>query len=179
MSEIPLKAHGGKERAFLAQNIRVLTISDSRDLSTDKSGALLEELCVQAGHHVTLRLIVPDELEKIRQTVKDWASDAAVNAILVTGGTGITQRDVTPEAVEALYDKALPGFGELFRHLSYAEIGTACIQSRASAGLIGQTVVFLMPGSTGACRLAAQSIILPQLDARTRPCSFPELHDSI
>ena len=179
MSKVPSKAHGGKERSFLAQNIRVLTISDSRDLSTDKSGALLEELCTQAGHDVTLRQVIPDDLVQIRETVKEWASDASVNAILVTGGTGITQRDVTPEAVEALYDKTLPGFGELFRHLSYAEIGTACIQSRASAGLIGRTVVFLMPGSTGACRLAAQGIILPQLDARTRPCSFPELHESI
>jgi len=179
MSSIPPKAHGGKERAFLAQNIRVLTISDSRDLSTDKSGDLLEKLCAEAGHDVTQRQVIPDDLEQIRQTVKAWASETSVHAILVTGGTGITQRDVTPEAIEALYDKALPGFGELFRHLSYADIGTACIQSRASAGLICRTVVFLMPGSTGACRLAAESIILPQLDARTRPCSFPELHDSI
>ncbi len=98
--------------------------------------------------------------------------------ILVTGGTGVTRRDVTPEAVEPLFTKTLPGFGELFRQLSFVEIGTACIQSRASAGLIGKVIVFLMPGSTGACRLAAEKIILPQLDARTRPCSFTELRES-
>lgn len=178
MSKTPSKAHGGVERPFVALTLRVLTISDSRDLSTDKSGALLEDLCTQAGHQVSLREVIPDDQAQIQQTVKAWASEEEVDAILVTGGTGVTQRDVTPEAVEPLYDKVLPGFGELFRHLSYAEIGTACIQSRASAGLIGKTVVFLMPGSTGACRLAAESIILPQLDARTRPCSFTELRDA-
>lgn len=167
------------ERLFLALNIRVLTISDSRDLSTDKSGALLEDLCKEAGHQVSFRQVIPDEQAGIQQTVGAWAAEKEVDVILVTGGTGITSRDVTPEAVEPLYDKALPGFGELFRHLSFIEIGTACIQSRASAGLIAKTVVFLMPGSVGACRLAAESIILPQLDARTRPCSFPELRDSL
>lgn len=178
MSQSHPKAHGGKERPFLPLKVRILTISDSRDLSTDKSGALLEDLCEQAGHRVSLRQVIPDEESLIQQTVRAWASGEEVDVILVTGGTGITERDVTPEAVEPLYDKVLPGFGELFRHLSFAEIGTACIQSRASAGLIYKTVVFLMPGSTGACRLAAESIILPQLDARTRPCSFAELRDA-
>ena len=178
MPKIPSKAHGGVERPFVALTVRVLTISDSRDKNTDKSGALLEDLCMQAGHRVSLREVIPDDQNRIQKTVKAWSSEQAVDAILITGGTGITHRDVTPEAVEPLYDKALPGFGELFRHLSYGEIGTACIQSRASAGLIGKTVVFLMPGSTGACRLAAESIILPQLDARTRPCSFAELRDA-
>ena len=111
--------------------------------------------------------------------MESWSTEAEVDVILITGGTGVTRRDVTPEAVEPLFDKALPGFGELFRQLSYAEIGTACIQSRASAGLVGRTLVFLMPGSTGACRLAGEKIILPQLDARTRPCSFVELRDSL
>ncbi|MDA0667322.1 MAG: molybdenum cofactor biosynthesis protein B [Planctomycetota bacterium] len=179
MSQATPKAHGGTDRAFLAQDIRVLTISDSRDLSTDKSGALLEDLCKKAGHQVSLRKVIADEQVEIQKTVAAWAAEKEVDVILVTGGTGITSRDVTPEAVEPLYDKALPGFGELFRQLSFAEIGTACIQSRASAGLIAKTVVFVMPGSTGACRLAAESIILPQLDARTRPCSFPELRDAL
>jgi len=178
MAHSSSKAHGGIERPFQVLNIRVLTISDSRNLETDKSGFLLQELCITEGHQVSLRLVIPDHQTQIRETVKAWAGEEAVDVILVTGGTGITHRDVTPEAVEPLYDKALPGFGELFRQLSFADIGTSCIQSRASAGLIQRTIVFLMPGSTGACRLAAESIILPQLDARTRPCSFAELRDS-
>ncbi|MHC4824159.1 MAG: molybdenum cofactor biosynthesis protein B [Planctomycetota bacterium] len=172
------KAHGGADRAFLPLSLRILTVSDTRDLETDKSGALLELLATEAGHDVALRKVVSDDKEGIRETVAGWAASGSTDAILVTGGTGITERDVTPEAVEPLYTKTLNGFGELFRQLSYGEIGTACIQSRASAGLVGKTVVFLMPGSTGACRLAAEKIILPQLDARTRPCSFPELKDS-
>jgi len=178
MNHSPSKAHGGIDRPFQALNIRVLTVSDSRDLETDKSGLLLQELCTAEGHKVSLREVIPDNETDIRCRVEAWANEESVDVILVTGGTGVTCRDVTPEAIEPLYDKALPGFGELFRHLSFAEIGTSCIQSRASAGLIQRTVVFLMPGSTGACRLAVENIILPQLDARTRPCSFAELRDS-
>lgn len=175
----PQKAHGGTERAFLPLAIKVLTVSDSRTLQTDKSGALLQDLCEAAGHQVLLREVHPDEASVLQEKVRAWSAEDAVDVILITGGTGVTRRDVTPEAIEPLFDKALHGFGELFRHLSFAEIGTACIQSRASAGLIGRTIVFLMPGSTGACRLAAEDIILPQLDARTRPCSFAELRDSL
>lgn len=175
----PKKAHGGTERAFLPLAVKILTVSDTRNLETDKSGRLLQELCEGAGHRVLHREVQPDEAEVLQSTVRDWCSTGDVDVVLVTGGTGVTRRDVTPEAIEPLYDKPLHGFGELFRHLSFDEIGTACIQSRASAGLVGKALVFLMPGSTGACRLAAESIILPQLDARTRPCSFAELRDSL
>jgi molybdenum cofactor biosynthesis protein B len=144
-------------------------------LDEDKSGALLERGLTEAGHRVLERRVVHDEVEAIRGAVREWSAAADTFAILVTGGTGATARDVTPEAVEPLYDKCLPGFGELFRALSYAEIGAACIQSRASAGLIAGRVVFLLPGSTGACRLALEKILLPQLDARTAPCSFASL----
>jgi len=174
----PPKAHGGTERAFLPLAIKILTVSDSRTLATDKSGGLLQERCEDAGHRVLHREVQPDEAETLQRTVQSWCGEEEVDVVLVTGGTGVTQRDVTPEAIEPLYDKPLAGFGELFRHLSFAEIGTACIQSRASAGLVQKTLVFLMPGSTGACRLAIESIILPQLDARTRPCSFAELRGS-
>lgn len=176
-NDIP-KAHGGKDRVFLPLTIHVLTVSDTRDLESDKSGALLEQLASEAGHRVALRKVLPDDLEVLRAQVAEWSESDSVDAVLVTGGTGVTRRDVTPEAVEPLYTKTLLGFGELFRQLSFEQIGTACIQSRASAGLIGKTIVFVMPGSTGACRLAAERIILPQLDARTRPCSFTELRDA-
>ena len=175
--DIP-KAHAGNDRGFVPLNLHILTVSDTRDLETDKSGALLEQLASEAGHRVALRKVLPDDQEKLRKQVAEWAGTGTVDVILITGGTGVTRRDVTPEAVEPLFTKTLLGFGELFRHLSFEEIGTACIQSRASAGLIDKTIVFLMPGSTGACRLAAEKIILPQLDARTRPCSFTELRDS-
>ncbi len=178
MKSHPKKAHGGADRSFEALNIRILTVSDSRNLDTDRSGALLEELCTQAGHHVGKREVVRDEIETIRGTVVRWCAEPQLDVVLITGGTGVTARDQTPEAVVPLFEKHLPGFGELFRHLSYDEIGTACVQSRADAGLIQKTLVFLMPGSTGACRLAAEAIILPQLDATTRPCSFAELRDS-
>ncbi|MGB0951930.1 MAG: molybdenum cofactor biosynthesis protein B [Planctomycetota bacterium] len=177
--QLPHKAHGGAERPFLPLAIKVLTVSDSRTLETDKSGAFLQTSCEGAGHKVLQREVHPDEASILQQKVRDWCSEEEVDVVLVTGGTGVTRRDVSPEAIEPLYDKPLHGFGELFRHLSYAEIGTSCIQSRASAGLVGRTLVFLMPGSTGACRLALEDIILPQLDARTRPCSFAELRDSL
>lgn len=179
MADPTHKAHEGVDGSFLPQRIGILTVSDTRTLETDKSGDLLEQLATEAGHQVCMRKVVTDDLESIRAEVRAWAQAGEADAILVTGGTGVTRRDVTPEAVEPLYDKALPGFGELFRQLSYEEIGTACIQSRASAGLVGRSLVFLLPGSTGACRLGAEQIILPQLDATTRPCSFVDLKDKI
>lgn len=164
---------------FLPLSFAVLTVSDTRDLASDTSGAFLEQGLEAAGHRLVERIVVQDEGEEIRKQVVAWASAAEPAVILITGGTGITARDVTPESVEPLYEKALPGFGELFRWLSYEDIGAATIQSRASAGVVQGTLVFLLPGSTGACRLALEKILLPQLDSRTRPCSFAGLMDRL
>ncbi len=150
-------------------------MSDTRTLETDKSGALVAERVEAAGHAVSRRQIVPDDLVLLRSVLATLVADASVDVIITTGGTGITQRDVTPEALTPLVSKWIPGFGELFRHLSYADIGAATIQSRAEAALCGGTLVFLLPGSTGACKLALERIIVPQLDVRTRPCNFAEL----
>lgn len=169
------RAHGAAAANFRPLGIRILTVSDSRGLAEDKSGALLERGLTEAGHRVLERRVVRDEVAEIRAAVQQWTASADTFAVLVTGGTGVTPRDVTPEAVEPLYDKPLPGFGELFRALSFQEIGAASIQSRASAGMVAGRVVFLLPGSTGACRLALEKILLPQLDARTAPCSFASL----
>jgi molybdenum cofactor biosynthesis protein B len=171
-------AHGGVDHDFLPLGIKVLVVSDSRTLETDKSGLYIERCCIDAGHHFLERRIVADEAEEITRIVEEWSSSPEVKVVIVTGGTGVTPRDVTPEAVEPLYTKALAGFGELFRMLSFEDIGTSCIQSRATAGLVRDCLVFVIPGSTGACRLGMESIIIPQLDARTRPCSFAGLLNS-
>ena len=155
--------------------IAVLTVSDTRTLETDKSGAYITEAVHSAGHVVSLRNIVPDELTLLQSTLSALIADQTVDVVIATGGTGITQRDITPEALAPLVTKWIPGFGELFRHLSYADIGPATIQSRAEAALCGGTLVFALPGSTGACQLALEKIILPQLDIRTKPCNFAEL----
>lgn len=168
-------AHGGSPRAFLPLGVAVLSVSDTRTLETDRSGAWLAEQVAAAGHALIERRVVPDEAEPIRAAVNAWCAHPRVRAVIVTGGTGVTERDVTPDALEPLFDKQLAGFGELFRMLSYQEIGAAAIQSRATAGVIRGRVVFVVPGSTGACRLALEKIILPQLDARTAPCSFAGL----
>lgn len=168
-------AHGGGRPAFRALGLKILTVSDTRGRAEDRSGDFLESSLTAAGHRVLERKIVPDEVAQIRAAVQAWAAEPEVFAILVTGGTGVLPRDVTPEAVEPLYDKSLPGFGELFRSLSFQEIGTAAIQSRASAGLVGGCAVFLLPGSVNACRLAVEKILIPQLDAGTPPCSFASL----
>jgi len=168
-------AHGHARPPFRALGLKILTVSDTRGRAEDRSGDFLEAGLTAAGHRVLERRIVKDEAAEIRAAVQAWAAEPEVFAILVTGGTGVLPRDVTPEAVEPLYDKFLPGFGELFRALSFQEIGAAAIQSRASAGLIGGRVVFLLPGSVNACRLALEKIILPQLDAGTPPCSFASL----
>jgi molybdenum cofactor biosynthesis protein B len=155
--------------------IAVLTVSDTRSLETDKSGGFIAEAIQAAGHVLAVRQIVPDELALLQSTLAALIADASVDVVLATGGTGITQRDVTPEALAPLVSKWIPGFGELFRQLSYADIGAATIQSRAEAALCGGTLVFALPGSTGAVKLALEKIILPQLDIRTRPCNFAEL----
>lgn len=155
--------------------IAVVTVSDTRTLETDKSGALAVELLQAAGHRIAARRIVTDDLQTIRETVRGFVDDPEIDVVVATGGTGITARDVTPEALAPLVTKAIAGFGELFRQLSFAEIGAATIQSRAEASLCGTTLVFALPGSTGAVRLALEKIIVPQLDSRTRPCNFVEL----
>ena len=156
--------------------IALLTLSDSRDEASDRSGALLASELTQAGHQIVDRVICGDDRWAVRAQVCRWIAEQ-VDVVITTGSTGITGRDIAPESVEVLFDKALPGFGELFRQLSYADIGASTIQSRATAGLCGQTLVFVLPGSTGACRLALEAILLPQLDSRTRPCNFAMLRD--
>jgi molybdenum cofactor biosynthesis protein B len=155
--------------------IAIITVSDTRTLETDKSGGLLMDELLGAGHVIAQRTIVKDDLHKIRAVLAAGVSDDRVDVVITTGGTGITQRDVTPEALAPLITKPIPGFGELFRYLSYADIGASTIQSRAEAALCGTTLVFLLPGSTGAVRLALDKIILPQLDSRTKPCNFVDL----
>jgi len=155
--------------------IAIITVSDTRTLETDKSGGLLMDELLAAGHVIALRKIVKDDLDLIRSALSFGIDTPEIDVVITTGGTGITQRDVTPDALAPLITKAIPGFGELFRWLSYADIGASTIQSRAEAGLCGTTLVFMLPGSTGAVRLALDKILLPQLDARTKPCNFVEL----
>ena len=156
-------------------NIAVLTVSDTRTVATDKSGATLIERLQGAGHSLAHHLIVKDDVYQIRAAVSAWVADSNVHAVLVTGGTGFTARDTTPDALLPLFDQVIEGFGELFRSLSYAEIGTSTIQSRTVAGVANRTVIFSMPGSTGACRTAWDGIIEQQLDSRHRPCNFVEM----
>lgn len=162
-------------QAFQPLSIAVLTVSDTRTRDTDSSGDLLVERLTSAGHVLQERSIEPDDRHRLRARVSAWIVDPGVDVILSTGGTGFTGRDSTPEALLPLFDKVIDGFGELFRQLSYEEIGTSTIQSRAVAGLAGATLVFCMPGSSGACRLAWDSILANQLDARHAPCNFVEL----
>lgn len=162
-------------RPFVPLSIAVLTVSDTRTRANDTSGDLIQEQLTAAGHRIGAREIVKDELEVLRAKFHAWVADNAIDAIVATGGTGVTRRDVTPEALAPLVTKPIPGFGELFRMLSYQEVGTSTIQSRAEAAIADNTIVFLLPGSTGACRLGMEKIILPQLDARHRPCNLTEL----
>lgn len=160
---------------LLPVNLAVLTVSDTRTLETDRSGGLLVQELDAAGHRIVAREIVTDDQERITQRIASFVDDPGVDVVIVTGGTGITARDVTPDALAPLVTKPIPGFGELFRMLSYADIGASTIQSRAEAALCGTTLVFLLPGSPGAVRLGLEKILLPQLDSRTRPCNFVEL----
>ena len=164
-----------EKRPFLAVNIAVLTVSDTRSIEDDTSGQVLVERLQAAGHRLADRTIVRDEVAAITECLKGWIADPEIDAVIATGGTGVTGRDVTPEAFEALYDKAVPGFGELFRMLSYAKIRTSTIQSRATAGVAGGTYLFALPGSPGACRDAWDDILVFQLDNRHMPCNFVEL----
>lgn len=163
------------EREFLPLAIAVLTVSDTRTEADDASGRALVERLTAAGHRLADRAIVPDDIYRIRAVVSGWIADPAVAVVLVTGGTGMTGRDSTPEAVRPLLDKEITGFGELFRMLSWDEIGAATLQSRALGGLANATFIFCLPGSTGACRTAWDRILQAQLDARTQPCNFVEL----
>lgn len=160
---------------FVPLRIAVLTISDTRTPETDSSGKLVRTLLEEAGHTIAAHEIVTDDVERIRARVQQFADDPSVPVVITTGGTGITGRDVTPDAIAPLVTKPIPGFGELFRWLSFADIGTATIQSRADAAICGTTLVFWLPGSTGAVRLALEKILVPQLDARTKPCNFVDL----
>jgi molybdenum cofactor biosynthesis protein B len=160
---------------FAPLNIAVLTVSDTRNEETDKSGALLVEKLIEAGHTLAEKAIIRDEQAAIVAKLRIWIADPAVEVVLATGGTGVTGRDVTPEAFAKVYEKEIPGFGELFRMLSYELISTSTIQSRATAGVAGGTYLFALPGSTGACRDAWDGILLSQLDIRHKPCNFAEL----
>jgi molybdenum cofactor biosynthesis protein B len=162
-------------RPFRPLRIAVLTISDSRTAADDRSGDLLVERLVSAGHELADRALVPDELDRIVARLREWIEDPGVEVVITTGGTGVTGRDVTPEALDAVVDKPLPGFGELFRMISFDKIGSSALQSRATAGVAGDTYLFALPGSPGACRDGWDEILVHQLDSRFRPCNFAEL----
>lgn len=162
-------------RRFVPVGIAVLTVSDSRGLAEDTSGRVLIERVAASGHRLAGRAIVPDDPHRIRAQVAAWVVDPTVQAVITTGGTGITGRDGTPEAVAPLLDKCIDGFGEVFRAVSFGEIGASTIQSRAIAGVANGTFVFCLPGSSGACRTGWEHLIGPQLDYRTRPCNLVEL----
>jgi molybdenum cofactor biosynthesis protein B len=160
------------ERDFIPVHVAVLTVSDTRTIETDTSGGYIADRLAAEGHKIVARAIVKDVETQIRAQLATWIADPQIEVVIATGGTGVTPRDVTPEAMAPLVTKHIPGFGELFRQLSFAEIGTATIQSRADAALCGQTYVFLLPGSTNGVKLGVDKILVPQLDHRIRPCNF-------
>ena len=164
-----------QSRAFVPINIAILTVSDTRTVESDKSGDLLKARIEAHGHRVVARSIVKDEIEVIQTEVKQWIESSNIDVVISTGGTGLTGRDVTPEAFKGIFEKEIEGFGELFRWLSFKKIGTSTIQSRAIAGVAGGTYMFALPGSTGACRDAWDEILQYQLDIRFRPCNFVEI----
>ena len=164
-----------KETEFIPLNLVILTVSDSRTEETDKSGLALKELAREAGHQVLEKCIVPDDIYQLRAVVSRWIADNEVHVVISTGGTGITGRDSTPEAMLPLFDKQIEGFGELYRTVSLEEIGASTIQSRAIGGLANGTLIFCLPGSTGACRTGWEKILKAQLDIRTRPCNFAQM----
>ncbi len=153
-------------------NVAVLTVSDTRTPDTDTSGAFLEEALLAAGHQIADRQIVIDDVYQLRAIVSRWIADPGVEVVLTTGGTGFSGRDSTPEALLPLFDKTIDGFGEVFRAISLTEIGSSTVQSRALAGMANGTVIFCMPGSTGACRTAWEGVLRDQLDSEHRPCNF-------
>jgi len=162
-------------RQFVPLRIAVLTISDTRALEDDKSGATLVERIEKAGHAIAARAIVTDDVAKIRAQVKEWIANPAIDVVVTTGGTGFTGRDVTPEAIEPLFEKRMDGFATIFLLVSQAKIGTSAIQTRATAGVAGSTYIFCLPGSPGACRDGWDEILVHQLDYRYRPCNFVEI----
>ena len=163
------------ERGFTPINIALLTVSDTRDITTDTSGQILADRIKGAGHHLVERVIVKDEVQLICNRLNNWIDDRGVDCVVITGGTGLTGRDVTPEALDRVKEKDIPGFGELFRWLSYKTIGTSTIQSRACAVLSRGTYIFALPGSNGAVKDGWDGILAEQLDSRNRPCNFVEL----
>jgi molybdenum cofactor biosynthesis protein B len=164
-----------ESRPFLPLSIAVLTVSDTRSLEEDKSGATLEKLLTGAGHKLGARAIVKDDKKAIAAKLRGFIEDPKIDVVITTGGTGFTGRDVTPEAAEPLFDKRMEGFSTVFHHISFGKIGTSTIQSRATAGLAGNTFIFVLPGSPGACRDAWEGILAAQLDYRHRPCNFVEI----
>ena len=162
-------------KTFIPLNIAVLTISDTRSLADDKSGTTLAERLIAAGHHLAAREIIVDDVDAIRVIIRRWIADAGVDVVITTGGTGFTGRDVTPEAIEPLFEKRMDGFSTAFHMLSYAKIGASTVQSRATAGVAKSTYIFCLPGSPGACKDAWDEILLHQLDYRYRPCNFVEI----
>ncbi len=165
----------GPGRGFVPLAIAVLTVSDTRTLTDDRSGDTLAERLAGAGHRLAARAVVPDDVEAIRAQAGSWIDDPAVDVVITTGGTGFTGRDVTPEALEPLFDKRMDGFSAIFHRISFDKIGTSTIQSRATAGVAGSTFIFCLPGSPGACRDAWDGILLQQLDYRHGPCNFVEI----
>jgi molybdopterin adenylyltransferase len=167
------------EPQFIPVHVAVLTVSDTRTIETDTSGALIVDRLTEVGHRIVARAIVKDGELAIRAQLAQWIADPGIDVVIATGGTGVTPRDVTPEALAPLVTKAIPGFGELFRWLSYQEIATSTIQSRAEAALCGQTYVFILPGSTSGVRTGLEKILIPQLDHRLKPCNFVMLFPRI
>ncbi|PZN48807.1 MAG: molybdenum cofactor biosynthesis protein B [Proteobacteria bacterium] len=163
------------DRPFIPVRIAVLTVSDTRSLDEDRSGQLLAERITEAGHILVDRAIVTDDIEKIRAKVLEWSRTDGVDVVITTGGTGFTGRDVTPEALEPIFEKRMDGFSEVFHRISYDKIGTSTIQSRATGGVVNATFVFVLPGSPGACRDAWDGILKAQLDYRHMPCNFVEI----
>ncbi len=164
-----------ESRPFIALKIAVLTVSDTRTPEDDKSGGVLAERLTAAGHTLAARAIVTDDVEKIQAQVKTWIEDSGIDAIITTGGTGLTGRDVTPEAIEPLFEKRMDGFSAVFHRISFDKIGVSTVQSRATAGVAGGTFIFVLPGSPGACRDAWDGILQSQLDYRHMPCNFVEI----
>jgi len=160
---------------FISVNIVILTVSDTRTEETDTSGRLLVERLADAGHHLVEKVILPDSIYQVRALVSKWIADPTVQVVIITGGTGMTDRDHTPEAIAPLFDKSIDGFGELFRAVSYQEIGSSTIQSRVLGGIANGTFIFSIPGSTNASQVAWDKILKPQLDVRTKPCNFVQL----
>jgi len=163
------------EQIFIPVNIALLTVSDTRTTENDTSGKVLRERLQDAGHQLAEQCIVIDDIYQIRATVSQWIASPDIQVVITTGGTGVTGRDGTPEAIKVLLDKEIEGFGELFRQISYQDIKTSTVQSRAVAGVANGTFIFCLPGSTGACRTGWDEILKDQLDARHRPCNFVEL----